>query len=144
MTTHSDPVEVPAGGIAGALTEKRIAWLTLAIGAAAAAATAAAHQRPWAAGLMIGTILAWFNFRWLRRGLDALVVASTAQEGAPRPHVPVGTYFAAVFRYALIAFLVYVNFKVLKVPLASMVVGLFALGAATIAASLYEVVRPIE
>jgi hypothetical protein len=37
---------------------------------------------------------------------------------------------------------VYVIFEVLKVPLASMVVGLCALGAATITASVYEILRP--
>jgi len=47
-----------------------------------------------------------------------------------------------MFRYGLIGFCVYVIFDVLKVPLASMVVGLCALGAATIAASVYEILRP--
>jgi ATP synthase I chain len=97
---------------------------------------------PWASGLLIGAVLAWFNFRWLRKGLDALVAASTAQAGAERPRVPVGTYFRALFRYALIALSVYVIFKLLRVPLASMVVGMCALAAAAIAASVYEVVRP--
>jgi ATP synthase I subunit len=125
-------------------TEQRIAWLTLVMGAIAAGVTGVSYRWAWAAGLMIGAVLAWLNFRWLRRGLDALVAAAAAQQGAARPRVPVGTYFATLFRYALIALLVYVNFKILKVPLASMVVGLCALGAATIAASLYEVVRPVE
>jgi hypothetical protein len=38
----------------------------------------------------------------------------------------------------LIALIVYVIFKVLQVPLASMVVGMCALAAAAIAASVYE------
>jgi len=93
---------------------------------------------------MIGSVLAWLNFRWLARGLDALAAAPTAQSGAPKPQVPVTTYFFAFFRYALIALIVYVNFKVLNVPLVSMVLGLCALGAAAIAASVYEVVRPAD
>jgi small-conductance mechanosensitive channel len=88
--------------------------------------------------LLIGAVLAWLNFRWLRRGLDGLVAASAAQAGAEKPRVPLGTYFAAVFRYGLIALVVYVIFKLLKVPLASMVVGMCALAAAAIAASVYE------
>ena len=36
------------------------------------------------AGLIIGTVLAWFNFRWLRRGLDELVKAATAQAGTAK------------------------------------------------------------
>jgi len=97
-----------------------------------------AQSRVWAAGLLIGAVLAWLNFRWLRRGLDALVAASAAQAGAEKPRVPLGAYFAAVFRYGLIALVVYVIFKVLKVPLASMIVGMCALAAAAIAASVYE------
>jgi small-conductance mechanosensitive channel len=89
----------------------------------------------WAGGLLIGAVLAWLNFRWLRRGLDALVAASAAAE---EPRVPLGAYFGAVFRYGLIALVVYVIFRILKVPLASMVVGMCALAVAAIAASVYE------
>ena len=119
-------------------TERRIAWLTLAFGVAACVAAALSGNRVWAGGLLIGAVLAWLNFRWLRRGLDGLVAASAAQVGAKKPRVPLGTYFAAVFRYGLIALIVYVIFKLLKVPLASMVVGMCALAAAAIAASVYE------
>jgi hypothetical protein len=98
----------------------------------------------WGAGLATGAALAWLNFRWLRRGLDALVAASTVQSNSEKPRVPAGTYFQMLFRYGLIALTVYVIFKVLKVPLLSMVVGLCALGAATIAASVYEILRPVE
>ena len=87
-------------------------------------------------------MLAWVNFRWLRQGMDALVEAATAQAGAEKPRVPIGSYFRAVFRYALLALCVYAIFKFLRVPLASMIVGMCALGAAAIVASVYEVVRP--
>jgi hypothetical protein len=123
-------------------TEARIAWLTLAFGAAASVAAAIAANRLWAAGLLIGAVLAWLNFRWLRRGLDALVAASAAQAGSEKPRVPLAAYFAAIFRYALIALTVYVIFKLLGIPLASMVVGMCALAAAAIAASVYELWRP--
>jgi small-conductance mechanosensitive channel len=134
----------PANSSQATVTEKRIGWLTLAIGAVAAAPTGIAYRRSWGAGLMIGAVLAWLNFRWLARGMDALVAASAAQSDAARPRVPVGTYFRALFRYALIALTVYVIFRFLGIPLVSMVLGLFALGAATVAASLYEVWHPEE
>ncbi|HXJ04662.1 MAG TPA: ATP synthase subunit I [Candidatus Acidoferrum sp.] len=127
-----------------ARAERRIAWLTLILGGTAAIVVAFLGHRPWAEGLAIGTALAWLNFRWLKRGLDALVVAATAQEGVPKPRIPVGTWFRLTFRYGLIAFCVYVIFEYLKVPLASMVVGLCALGAATIVTSVYEILRPVE
>ena len=134
LTDHAD-AEV------GLRTERRIAWLTLVIGSAASAAAAVAGNRPWAAGLLIGAALAWLNFRWLRRGMDALVTTSAAQAGVEKPRVPVGTYFRALFRYGLIALMVYVIFKILKVPLASMVVGMCALAAAAIAATVQELLH---
>jgi ATP synthase I chain len=133
-----------AAALPVAATERRISWLTLAIGFAAAVSVAILRNRLWGAGLAIGSILAWLNFRWLRRGLDALVVASTAQASREKPVVPLASYFAMVFRYGLIALAVYVIFEYLRVPLVSMVVGLCALGAATIAASVYEIVHPLE
>jgi hypothetical protein len=127
-----------------ALTERRISWLTLLIGFLAALLVALLRNRLWGLGLAVGAFLAWLNFRWLRRGLDALVVASTAQAGREKPVIPLLTYFAMVFRYGLIAFAVYVIFTYLRVPLVSMVVGLCALGAAAIAASVYEIWHPAE
>jgi hypothetical protein len=126
------------------LTERRIAWLTLILGGASAIIVAILRSPAWAEGLAIGTALAWLNFRWLKRGMDALVVVATAQEGFAKPRIPFGTWFRLMFRYGLIAFCVYVIFEYLKVPLASMVVGLCALGAATIVASVYEILRPTE
>jgi hypothetical protein len=120
-------------------TERRIAWLILFFGALFGLVAAFRYSMAWSAGLMIGSILAWFNFRWLRQGMDALVAAAEAQSGAPRPHVPMGAYFRPIFRHALIAFTVYVIFKALKGPLASMVLGLCALGPAAAAASVYEI-----
>ena len=125
-----------------ALTERRISWLTILIGLLAALLVAFLRDRLWGLGLAIGAFLAWLNFRWLRRGLDALVLASTAQAGKEKPVVPLLTYFAMLFRYGLIALAVYVIFIYLRVPLVSMVVGLCALGAATIAASVYEIWHP--
>jgi len=145
VSTDPQPISTTNPDSATALaTERRIAWLTLAIGAVAALATGLSYRWIWAAGLLIGAILAWLNFRWLRRGMDALVEAANAQAGATKTRVPIGTYFRALFRYGLIAFIVYVIFKFLGIPLVSMVLGLLALGAAAITASMYEVWHPVE
>jgi hypothetical protein len=92
----------------------------------------------------LGAVLAWLNFRWIRRGMSAFVRASKAQAGSRNPRVPIGTYFLMLFRYGLIAFAVYVIFEYLKVPLLSIVVGLFALAAAAIGASVYEILHPVD
>jgi hypothetical protein len=128
----------------GAVTEQRISWLTLLLGLLAGILVALLRDRAWGAGLAIGAILAWLNFRWLKRGLDVLVQASTAQAGDKKPRVPLGSYFGMLFRYGLIALAVYVIFEYLRIPLLSMIVGLCALGAATIAASVYEILHPAD
>ena len=136
----SSAIESPSG----AVTERRISWLTLLIGLVAGLLVALLSDRLWGAGLGIGAALSWLNFRWLRRGLDALVSVSTAQAGKEKPVVPMASYSGMLFRYGLIALAVYVIFIYLKVPLVSMVVGLCALGAATIAASVYEILHPSD
>jgi hypothetical protein len=133
-----------AEAIAGAQTERHIAWLTLLFGFSSAVISLLFHRKSWAEGLAIGTVLAWLNFRWLKRGLDALVVASKEQEGREKPRVPLATYFTAVFRYGLLALSVYVIFKYLDVPLGSMILGLCALAAAAIVASVYEILHPVD
>src|SRR5260370_17674907 len=105
-----------------AVTERRISWLTLLIGFLAALPVALLRDRLWGAGLAIGAALAWLNFRWLRRGLDALVLASTAQAGKEKPIVPIASYFGMLFRYGLIALPVYLIFEYFVVPPAYIVV----------------------
>jgi len=139
-----EPKEADTSAATAAQTERRIAWLTLAFGGMAAFAALLTRHGGWAAGLLVGTALAWLNFRWLRRGLDSLVLASAAQAGREQPKVPLTSYFLALLRYALIGLAVYVIFELLHVPLASMVVGLCALGVAAIAASVYEIWHPAE
>jgi hypothetical protein len=130
--------------VPGSITETRIAWLTLLLGFVAALAVGYYRGRAWGVGLAVGAGLAWLNFRWLRRGLDSLVIASTAQSSREKPLVPLSLYFLALFRYALIGTCVYVIFIYLHVPLLSLMVGLCALGAAAIAASVYEILNPTE
>jgi len=142
MPMAQNPAETATVGTPGQATERRISWLTLALGLTAAIVVAALRQYRWSLGLVVGSSLAWLNFRLLRRGLDALVAASTAQSGTKRPQVPLASYAAAALRYGLIAAVVYAIFVLLNVPLLSMLLGLCALGAATIAASVYEVLRP--
>jgi small-conductance mechanosensitive channel len=122
-------------------SEKRIAQLTPILGLVAALPTGYVHGWRWGVGILTGAILAWFNFRWLKQGLDALAEASSAQSGQQKIAVPIGTYFRAAFRYLLIALAVYVIFKILNVPVLSMIFGLCALGAATFAVSVQEILH---
>jgi small-conductance mechanosensitive channel len=124
------------------LTERRIAWLTLVVGALAAAGASYLFSIRVGAGVLIGAVLAWINFRWLEHALNAVTRASIAQEGSPQARVPVLSYLGMIARYALIAGAVYVIFSRLQIPVLSMLVGLCALGVAAITATVWEVVSP--
>ena len=133
-----------AGGPIGRQTERRIGWLTLLFGFVATAVLAVLRYKLWAAGLAVGTVLGWLNFLWLKGAVDSLVVVSKAQEGREKPKVPLATYLAAALRYGLLGFTVYVIFVFLHVPLGSMILGFCALAAATMAASVWEILGPAD
>ncbi len=124
------------------LTERRIAQYTLAIGCAASIVASVLYSLRVGAGLLVGALLAWVNFRWLERAMNAVSRASVAQADSPEARVPIGAYFGLFARYALIAAVVYVIFSVFHIPVLSMVVGLCALGAAAMLATLVEVLGP--
>ena len=138
---EAESTAIDGASASGSRTEKRIAWLTLLLGAASAVAAVALGQRMWATGLATGAFLGWLNFRFLGRGLDALVLQSIAQKERKKVQVPITTYMGIAFRYALIGVSVYVIFTYLHVPLASLIFGLCSLAAAAIAASVWEVLQ---
>lgn len=125
-------------------TESWISRLTLVLGAIAALPVGYLEGWRWGAGLLIGAALAWLNFRWLKQGLDALTQAFVAQPHSQNGKVPLATYVKALLRYGLIGLAVYVIFRYLNVPVVSMVLGLCALGAATLVISVHEILRPQE
>ena len=143
MTMEAKAAE-RSGGSIGRQTERRIGWLTLAFGLLATAAALVLRHKLWAAGLAIGTVLGWLNFRWWRRAVDALVAVSTAQDGREKPKVPRTAYLAALFRYGLLGLTVYVIFVFVHLPLGSMILGFCTLAAATMAASVWEILRPVD
>ena len=124
------------------VTERRIAQLTLAIGAAAAAGAAYFSSLRMGAGILAGSVLAWISFHWLETALDGLMRASAAKADSAQASVPIGSILKIMGRYALIAGAVCVIFFVFQVPVVSMLLGLCALGAATIVATLYEIWHP--
>lgn len=129
----------------------RIELLTILFGCFAAVVAVAFHRTDWAKGLVGGALLGWLNFRWLSRGIRAMMLAAYSQaDRNPDETVTrgksTGSSAAAslmmVFRYALVALGVYVIFAYLHVPLVSIGLGLCALVAAILTASVWEVLKP--
>lgn len=124
--------------------DRRLAWLTLVLGFGAAVAVFFLVTRAAGAGVVIGTLLAWLNLRWLEQGVDAMVRLSTAQAGQPKARISVWVYVKFFARYALIALVLYVILRSLTIPVVSVLGGLLALGAAAMVAALYEVLVEIR
>jgi hypothetical protein len=116
-----------------------VGLLTLGFGVAASAAAAALDSWRAGVGFAVGTILGWLNFRWLDRGIGAIVSAALAQQGFPQPQVPRRVYYAFAGRYALIGLVAYGTVRFLHAPVLAILGGLLLLGAAAVAESLYEV-----
>lgn len=114
-------------------------WFTLVVGGLAALSITTLRSPRWGAGVALGTVLAWLNFRWLDQGVGAIVESAQSQEGQAKPHVPAGTYWKFVLRYALIGVATYVTVKYLAVPVVAVLTGLLALGAAAVMEGLFEV-----
>lgn len=138
--TESSSDEVSQNSV-GDRSLRRIAWLTLVFGALAALSSAAVHRRDWSEGLFLGSILAWLNFRWIRKGAEAFVRAAATEGSSGKQRFSMLAYLVALFRYALLALGVYVIFAYLHVPLVSIVVGLCALAVAALLASVWEILQ---
>lgn len=151
MTSQSPKSGSP---IPGEHVIRRIQWLTIGFGAAFALIALVLRQLDWAEGLLAGAALAWLNFRWLQSGIrgifeSALAQAKAVPEGEEPPANSANSAtsgmlraFSMLFRYAFIALCVYVIFVYLHVPLISIGLGLCALVAAIITASVWEALRP--
>ena len=126
------------------ITEGRIAKLTLILGAVASVCACLLFSFRVGAGVWIGAMLAWLNFRWLEGALDSLVKVSVGRADSVEARLPAGAFFRLFGRYALIAAVVYVTFSLFKISVLSILVGLCALGLASISASLYEILSPAD
>src|ERR1700693_4137489 len=133
-----------AGAAQYELTERRIARFTLIMGGLAAVGAGVLFSARVAAGVLIGALLAWVNFRWLEHTMNSVTRASTPQTGSPEARVPITSYLGMIGRYALLAAVVYVIFSRLRIPVLSMLVGLCALGVAAIFATVWEVLSPVS
>ena len=127
--------------VIGTRVLRNIGNLTLAIGALAGGLALVFHRGEWAKGVILGAALAWLHFKGIKRGVGVMLSVDADRESKPSRGAMV---LLLVFRYVLLGGAVYVIFNYIHVPLLSIAVGLCALGAATIAASVWEILSPAE
>jgi hypothetical protein len=120
----------------------RIERLTLLLGLAGT--VWAAFRWGWrgAAGLALGALLSWVNFRWLKGGVHALGMAATAAQGSsPASRVSLSAYMKFIGRFGLLLGAVYVILTRSSLLAVGVLTGLFASAAAVILALLFELLR---
>ncbi|MGH9562293.1 MAG: ATP synthase subunit I [Terracidiphilus sp.] len=123
------------------LAERRIEWLTLALGFVGAAFAYVRWEWRAGTGVALGTLLTWINFRWLKQGVAALVAVSTAQAGAEHARVPFSVYVKFFGRLALLLGVVYVILSRSIFPVGSVLAGLFTLVGAVLLEVVFELFR---
>jgi hypothetical protein len=115
-----------------AAAERRIEYLTIAIGLSASVVVAIHWGAKSGAGLAVGAALSWVNYRWMKQGVKALAKLSTAQAGEEKARVPASVYFKFIGRYALLIVSAYVILRGFSLPAASVLAGFFVVVAAVI------------
>ena len=128
----------------GERTVRRIAYLIPGFGFAGGFLAMLLHRLDWAEGLVTGSALAWLNFRWLKGGVKAFTSRPAGQAATGKSRGHAATYLAAVFRYFLIGAAVYGIFNFLHLPLVSIALGLCSFVAATIVASVWEILQSVK
>jgi hypothetical protein len=123
-----------------AAAERRVEWLTAALGVVGAVFAFVRWGWSWSAGVALGAAITWVNFRWLKLGVGALVNASVAQADAEHARIPGSVYVKFFGRYALLLVVVYVILSRSWLPLAAVIGGLFAAVAAVLLELMWELV----
>jgi ATP synthase I chain len=123
-----------------AAAERRVEWLTAALGFVGAAVAAAWGGWLAGVGVALGAGITWVNFRWLKLGVSALVNASVAQADQEHVRIPRSVCVKFFGRYALLLAVVYVILSRSVLPLAALVCGLFAAVAAVLVEVVWELV----
>lgn len=114
---------------------ERIKRYMLVIGAAATIAVGLTLGWQVGVGVLLGCVVAWLNFHWLKQAVSALADRVTA---TGRKQSSGGIVARFLLRYALIAIAAYAIFRVSKPSLYGLLGGLFLTVAAILCEAVYE------
>ncbi len=120
---------------------RRVEWLTLGLGAAGTFFAAWRWGWEQGAGVALGAVMAWLNFRWLKGSVRAFGRVATAQSGAEKVRMPVGAYLKFFGRFALLLVVLYVILTRAKVFAIAVLAGFFASAAAIVLSLFYELLK---
>jgi hypothetical protein len=121
-----------------ASAERRIEYLTIGTGAAAALVAGFLWGAKAGGSLAAGAALSWLNYRWMKQGVGALIPLATAQVGVEKVKIPKSVYFKFLGRYALLLVAAYAILSRLRLPAVFLIAGLFAVVAAVMLELVFE------
>jgi len=122
----------------------RVEVLTLVLGAAASLFVGARWGWLAAAGFLVGVLISWVNFRWLKQGVEALGRAAAAQAQEEKPRIPKRAYVKLIGRYVLLLLALCAILFGSWVPGGAVVAGLFAAVAAVLVDMVYRLYRGFQ
>ncbi len=122
---------------------KRVEYLTLGLGAAASPFVLLRWGWLAAAGFLVGVLVSWINFRWLKQGVNALTRAATAQPGEESVRIPKRVYVRLVARYVLLLAVLCAILFGSWLPGGAVLAGLFAVVAAVVVEIIYRLCRAL-
>jgi hypothetical protein len=89
-------------------TVRRIEWLIVVAGAVCAGVAVWPLGWPLAAGMVVGTALAWINFRWMAAGINAIGERIVKAKSEERGAAVVARGVGRIFLIALVAYGIFV------------------------------------
>lgn len=124
--------------------ERRIEYLTIGIGVAAAVVAGVISGARAGLGVAVGTLLSWLNFRWMRQGISALARVATAQSDVEKVRIPKSAYAKFLGRYVLLIIVAYVILRGFRSIGLALLAGLFAGVAAVLAELVFQLFRGLR
>lgn len=115
------------------ISHRRILWLMALVGVAGGIAGFAFHSFRFGLGVLIGTLLAFANYYWLKSSLRKIFAAA---ESGERPRMLAGKYF---LRYVILAIVVAFIYVADLVPIAGLILGLAGFGFAVVIEGLIRI-----
>lgn len=123
MSGNSEPVAVETKTIAP-LSHRRILWTMAIIVLSVSVLLAALVSSAFGAGFLIGGILSFINYYWLKIALKKIFEAAA---GGEKPSFLSGSYF---LRYLALAAAIFIVYQTDVVPIVAVLLGLCVFAAA--------------
>jgi len=134
MSEISEPVATEENLSAPQLSHRRILWIMAVVLAIAVAFSLVYAEWNFTFGLIIGGVLAFVNYYWLKLSLKNIFDKMAA--GGEKPRFLAAQYF---FRYAALGAVVAVVYMTKIVPVAAVLLGLSSIAPAVVIEGLIRI-----